>query len=272
MLAKALQGLMPPLTDSEWTEVQEVHCVRPALRAHQPYEFARPFRAPHHTISAAALIGGGPYPRPGEISLAHRGILFLDELAEFPRGHIDQLRQPLSEARITIGRAKHTCTFPAAFQLVGATNPCPCGYFGDLEVPCTCLETARKRYVGKLSGPVLDRIDVHMPIRRQALTLSAHTPTETSAAVQLRTIAARAFEQAHLPARATLSLKTIESFFFEPAALRTTYERARAAHYSPRSLLKLLSIARTIANLDACMDVKKPHLDEAWSFKTPVSR
>ncbi len=271
MLAKALQGILPSLTDSQWSDLQRIHSIRTSIEPHASLSYERPFRAPHHTTSSAALIGGGSFPRPGEVSLAHHGILFLDELAEFPRGHIDQLRQPLSEKTITIGRAKYTHTFPADFQLVAATNPCPCGYYGDVEVPCTCLETTRKKYIGKISGPILDRIDLHVHVRRQALVQTKQTDQpESTTDVRKRVLAAQTFAQAHNTQSTALTLKTISNFTFDAEPLHEATLLAQTNNLSVRSFIKLLRIARTIANLELSLTVKKPHLEEAWSFKSPL--
>lgn len=270
VLARGLHELLPALMPKEARDVRRIHSLR--AQSALSGELTRPFRAPHHSVSLAALLGGGTSPMPGEISLAHHGILFLDELAEFPRGHIDALRQPLADAIISIGRAKYTCTFPAYFQLIAATNPCPCGYYGDLEVPCTCYDTTRAKYLSKLSGPLLDRIDLHLHIRRQpakALLDSRAAPYTSSARDRIST--AQHFRATRPHAHISISIKELSLFHVAPNALAEASRLADARMLSGRSLLKLLSVARSVADLELSELVKKPHLEEAWSFKEPIA-
>lgn len=273
MLARALESITPPPSATQRIEIERIH----SLRTSQAYAGTRPFRAPHHTISSAALIGGGSFPQPGEISLAHGGILFLDEFAEFARGHLDALRQPLQDRRVLIGRARYQCVFPCAFQLVAATNPCPCGFFGDTQNPCTCYETVRRKYMAKLSGPLLDRIDIHLHVQRQpSALLRAHTPSITSLEVRARVHSTLAFRAQREGSRndntpQTLTLKNLSLFGFSSEIIDEVFLLAEQEQLSARSLVKLCSLARTIADLEQSAVIKKPHLHEAWSFKESVS-
>ncbi|HUP90194.1 MAG TPA: YifB family Mg chelatase-like AAA ATPase, partial [Longimicrobiales bacterium] len=192
MLARRLATILPPLTQHEALEVTKVHSVAGRLRANQSLITLRPFRAPHHTISDAGLVGGGNSPRPGEASLAHHGVLFLDELPEFRRHVLDSLRQPIEEGSITIGRARMSVMYPARFMLAAAMNPCPCGYFGDGHARCMCHTAQVQRYMSRVSGPLLDRIDVHVELAAlNARELTALEPAEPSARIRERVVAAR---------------------------------------------------------------------------------
>ncbi len=183
LLAQHLAQLLPPLTRQEALEITSIHSVAGMLKSTPQLIQQRPFRAPHHSCTIAALVGGGANPRPGELSLAHGGVLFLDELAEFPRKVLDQLRQPLEEGVIRLNRARQTCAFPAQITLVAATNPCPCGWFGDEEHPCRCSQSQRQRYWSRLSGPFLDRLDLqlrlkHLPAAQLRKSVTGFTPTD----------------------------------------------------------------------------------------------
>src|SRR5256714_8596091 len=176
MLARRLPTILPPLTPAESLETTRIYSAMGRLGANEPLLSTRPFRPPHHTISDAGMVGGGSTPAPGEISLAHNGVLFLDELPEFNRKSLEVLRQPLEEGQVTISRALNSTTFPASFMLVAAMNPCPCGYLGDSRRPCKCNPIQIERYIGKISGPLLDRIDLHIEVPAVAVPrLAAHT-------------------------------------------------------------------------------------------------
>src|SRR5690606_5988478 len=197
MLARRLPGVLPPLTVDDALEVTTVHAVAGLLGPNAGLMTRRPFRAPHHTISETALVGGGSLPRPGEISLAHHGVLFLDEAPEFSRRALEVLRQPLEQGTVVIARAARTAIFPARFTLVAAMNPCPCGFHGDPRRPCTCAPPQVRRYGGRLSGPLRDRLDLIVPLSAlPAAELQASEPGEPSAAVRARVLAARARQAA----------------------------------------------------------------------------
>src|SRR5947209_1862380 len=192
LLARALPGILPPMTPDETLEVTGIYSVAGVLAPHTPVLRQRPFRAPHHTVSYAGLVGGGSMPRPGEISLAHRGVLFLDEIPEFHPRVLEVLRQPIEDGVVTIARARETLTFPAKFTLIAARNPCPCGFYGDPSRPCSCAEAVVTRYQKRLSGPILDRIDMHLSVQRVEFDkLTSAQLGETSVAVRGRVTAAR---------------------------------------------------------------------------------
>src|SRR5690242_20838430 len=183
MLAKRMPTILPPLTFEEALETTKIHSVAGVLDSRAGLVGIRPFRSPHHTISDAGLIGGGAVPRPGEVSLAHNGVLFLDELPEFPRSVLEVLRQPLEDGTVTISRAAATVTYPARFMLVASLNPCPCGYHGDRLRGCTCSPLSIRKYLSKVSGPLLDRIDIHVEVPRLPYEdMSRHAPSEPSRA------------------------------------------------------------------------------------------
>src|SRR5205085_1523053 len=192
LLARALPGILPPMTPEETLEVTRIYSVAGVLARDTPVVRQRPFRAPHHTVSYAGLVGGGSSPRPGEISLAHRGVLFLDEIPEFHPRVLEVLRQPIEDGVVTIARARETLTLPAKFTLIAARNPCPCGFYGDTSRPCSCSEGMVTRYQKRLSGPILDRIDMHLSVQRVEFDkLTSAALGETSAAVRARVTAAR---------------------------------------------------------------------------------
>jgi magnesium chelatase family protein len=279
MLARRLPGLLPPLSEAEAIEVTKVQSAigRPPSGG---LIRVRPFRAPHHACSAAALVGGGPSARPGEISLAHGGVLFLDELAEFPRPALEALRQPLEERAVRVARAKDCLEYPARFLLVAATNPCPCGYLGHPQKSCSCTAHAVEGYLGRLSGPLLDRIDLQIevgPVDFADWAPNAKapgTPRESSSAVRERVAAARA-RQAKRWGEGASALNGL----VEPAVLRReadatsqafqTLEAAqRVAAFSARALDRVLRVARTIADLSGSEQVGPPHVIEAVGFRS----
>lgn len=252
MLARRLPGLLPPLEDAERLEVLSVHSVAGLLTPARATSAAPPFRAPHHTISVAGLVGGGPGPRPGEVSLAHRGVLFLDELLELPRHVLDAMRQPLEDGVVTIARAANFICFPARVQLVAATNPCPCGRLGDPSGACTCLPVAVARYQARLSGPLADRLDLHVRVPRvPASAFAAAGGSEPSALVAARVRAARAARAARA---GTTAADRHESMHALLAACTAGARRAVAAAtdrlgLSARAHHRVLRVARTIADL-----------------------
>jgi len=271
MLAQRLPGILPPMTDAEAIEACAVRSV-----ANEPFDVRdwrqRPYRAPHHTASGVALVGGGSHPRPGEISLAHHGVLFLDELPEFDRRVLEVLREPLESGRIVISRAARQAEFPARFQLVAAMNPCPCGYAGDADGRCHCTPDAIARYRGRISGPLLDRIDIVSDVPRIPLTeLNAKrgVHNEDSASVRGRVIAARnlAMQRAGKP-NAALAVREIERDCALGDAERTLLERAmEKLSLSARAYHRVLRVARTIADLAGNEHIAREHLAEAVQYR-----
>jgi magnesium chelatase family protein len=275
LLARALPGILPPLTSDETLEVTRVYSVAGLLPPESPIVAERPFRSPHHTVSYAGLIGGGPGPRPGEISLAHRGVLFLDEVAEFHPRVIELMRQPVEDGLVTISRARGTLTFPAKFMLIAARNPCPCGYYGDSSRPCSCPEAMVTRYQKRLSGPVLDRIDMHVSVPRVNFErLTAAELSEASAAVRARVAAARERQWRRFEAlggissNADMRVSEVRTFcgldVSGTVLVRNAVERLGL---SARAFHRVLRVARTIADLAASESIQAVHLAEAIQYQ-----
>ena len=255
MLARAFESILPPLADDEAIAASAVHSVAGLTDPRHPVLTARPFRAPHHTASHLSLVGGGSPPRPGEVSLAHCGALFLDEVAEFSRGVLDTLREPLEEHAITISRAGGAATYPARFVLVAAMNPCPCGFWGDAERECRCLPDQVERYRGKLSGPLLDRIDLRVHVPRVPFERLRDDGRERSADVRDRVIAARERMGARFAAsgrrvNADLTVAEVKRFCSVDEATQSLLAEAVAAQrVSARGYHRILRVARTAADL-----------------------
>jgi len=272
MLARRLPGLLPPLTFDESLEVTTVHSVAGLLPAGGGLITTRPFRAPHHTVSEAALVGGGSQPRPGEISLAHHGVLFLDEMPEFSRRALEVLRQPIEHGTVTIARAARTAVFPSAFMLVAAMNPCPCGHFGDPRRACRCAPSVVHRYGSRLSGPLRDRIDLIVPVAAlPASDLARVASGETSAEVRRRVLAARnrqaERQRDRLNARLAVGQLRGADFGVTNAARSQALAAAETLHLSARSYHRLLRVSRTVADLDASDLVSAEHVSEALQFR-----
>jgi magnesium chelatase family protein len=269
MLSRRLPGILPTLSFDEALEATMVYSVAGQL-GRRPLVTERPFRAPHHTVTVAGLVGGGPTVRPGEISLAHHGVLFLDELLEFTRPALEALRQPLEERNIAIVRARRTVTFPADFMLVAALNPCPCGHLGSTLRTCTCSLTSINSYRGKLSGPLLDRIDMHVEVPAVPYRELAHGGQgEASAAVRARVEACRERQRARGPRpNARLTPRELRAVATPDADGHRLLERAvERLALSARAIDRVRRVARTIADLDASQEVRASHLGEALQYR-----
>jgi magnesium chelatase family protein len=276
LLARALPGILPKLTIDEMLAVTRIYSVAGMLPSDTPLIRHRPFRAPHHTISHAGLVGGGQWPRPGEISLSHRGLLFLDELAEFPARSLETLRQPLEDKHVTLSRAAGTVTFPANFILIGASNPCPCGYYGDSVRACTCSSSAITRYNKRISGPLLDRIDIHIEVPRvEYEKLAMRQPGEASQDIQARVQAARdrqteRFTDAdnRIISNADMGPREVRELCLLDAEGETLMGNAmRQMQLSARAYHRILKLARTAADLEGADDIQVHHLAEALQYR-----
>lgn len=270
MLASRLPSILPPMSEKDALESASVYSISNQFQGLQKQWRLRPFRAPHHTASGVALVGGGTSPKPGEISLAHGGVLFLDELPEFSRKVLDVLREPLENGKIVISRANRTLTFPARFQLIAAMNPCPCGYFGDASGRCRCTQDQIRRYQGQTSGPLLDRIDLHIDVPPISPSLLQKAPTaENSAAVQARVIAARNIQ---LERQACINADLSPKLREQVCALSDEdgqwfLNAIERLDLSARGFHRLLKIGRTIADLDNKENIQRKHLLEALSYR-----
>jgi len=277
MLAKRLPSILAPLTFEEALETTKIHSVAGVLDAAAGLVTHRPFRSPHHTISDAGLIGGGIVPRPGEVSLAHNGLLFLDELPEFPRNVLEVMRQPLEDHSVTIARASMSLSFPARFMLAAAMNPCPCGNFNSNSRQCLCTPPMIQRYVSKISGPLLDRIDIHVEVPAvQYKELRGGSAAEGSAEIRARVLAARdrqrqRFRKAgdKVYSNAQMTTRQIRVHCELGADAERLLERAMQQQgLTARAHDRILKVARTIADLEGAERLSVPHLAEAIQYRT----
>jgi magnesium chelatase family protein len=274
MMARRLPSILPPMTMAEALETTKIYSVSGHLNRGRGLIANRPFRAPHHTLSSVALIGGGSIPRPGEVSLAHHGVLFLDELPEFPRAVLESLRQPLEDRVVTVSRAAMTCTFPATFSLVASMNPCPCGYRGDERRPCTCDSATVRRYMTRLSGPLLDRFDMHVEVRGVSFDqLQGSSRGPDSAALRRKVLAARAVQAkryagAGIGCNARMTSRAIgEHCGLEERALAVLKENFEKRGLSARSYDRILKVSRTLADLAGKESVEMAHIAQAIRYR-----
>lgn len=276
MLAKRIPTIIPPLTLREALETTKIHSVAGKIDRNTSLMTRRPFRSPHHTISDIALVGGGQYPQPGEISLAHNGVLFLDELPEFKRTVLEVMRQPLEDRVITISRAKFTVEYPASFMLVASMNPCPCGYYNHPEKECVCSPGVVQKYLNRISGPLLDRIDIHIEVVPVPFDkLSSAPPAESSAQIRERVVKARQIQEerfvpwADVHCNAQMTSKLIREFCAlneaGTAILKTAMERL---NLSARAYDRILKVSRTIADLDGSEKILPQHVAEAIQYRS----
>lgn len=276
MLAQRIPSILPPLTFEEALEVTKIHSIAGVLPEKTPLLSARPFRSPHHTISAAGVAGGGRIPKPGEISLAHNGVLFLDELPEFSKDTLEVMRQPLEDGVVTIARVTATLTYPASTMLIAAMNPCKCGYYGDSARECTCTETQVKQYLSKISGPLLDRIDLHVEVPSVKYSdLESKAVQETSDSIRERVIAARQIQLERFAgisgvySNSQMTPALVQEYCAlgdsEAKILKAAFEKLGL---SARAHNRILKVARTIADLKESRDIKTEHLAEAIQYRS----
>lgn len=276
MLARRMPTIMPPLTLEEALETTKIHSVAGKLGAHKGLLAQRPFRAPHHLTSQVALVGGGANPQPGEISLAHNGILFADELPEFGRNLLEVLRQPLEDKKITVSRAKYTVEYPCNFILVASMNPCPCGYYNHPTRECTCSQGSIIKYMNRISGPLLDRIDLHVEVTPVDFNeISDSTPQQSSETIRGRVIAAREVQRRRFEAiegvhtNAMMNAAMIQEFCpLEAESLAILQRAMERFNLSARAYTRIIKVARTIADLEGSEQIRMPHIAEAVNYRS----
>jgi magnesium chelatase family protein len=275
MLARRIPTIMPPLTPMESLETTRIYSALGRMSSGETLLATRPFRSPHHTISDAGMVGGGSTPAPGEISLAHHGVLFLDELPEFNRRSLEALRQPLEEGKVTISRALNSTTFPASFILAAAMNPCPCGYLGDPKHACKCGSIQIERYMGRISGPLLDRIDMHIEVPAVPYQQLAATQDGTSSAtmreqvLRARAIQAERFGERGARLNSRMSSRLLRRHCVLAPDCRGLLQAAMDEFgLSARAHDRILRVARTIADIDGADHIKEGHLSEAINYRS----
>lgn len=276
MLAQRLPSILPPLSFDEALEVTKIHSIAGLLPGNVPLITTRPFRSPHHTVSVNGLSGGGSMPRPGEISLAHNGVLFLDEFPEFKKDALEVLRQPLEDGVVTISRANASLTYPSSVMLVAAMNPCKCGYYGDGARKCTCTELQIKQYLSRISGPLLDRIDLHIEVPAVKYSdLTNRTPAESSKDIRKRVEKARKIQETRFQGlknvycNAQMTSKMVDEFCrLDPDGARLLKEAFHNLGLSARAHNRILKVARTIADLKDSEKIKKEHLAQAIFYRS----
>ena len=270
LLARTIPSILPQLNKDEILEVTKIYSVAGLLSADRPIIFERPFRAPHHTVSSVALVGGGTYPKPGEITLSHRGVLFMDEFAEFPRSVLEALRQPLEDGIITVSRAQGSISYPAKFILVAAQNPCPCGYLGDTKKNCICSPVQIMRYQKRVSGPLLDRIDIHIEVPRvEYEKLSSDSVAESSESVRARVETARKLQYKRFKkTNSEMSPRETKKYCVLDEAGKDLLKLAMNQYdLSARQYTRILKVARTIADLAGCENIGTEHIGEALQYR-----
>lgn len=276
MMAKRIPSILPPLSLGEALDTTKIHSVAGKLSRGSMLMTRRPFRTPHHTVSPVALVGGGANPMPGEISLAHNGVLFLDEFPEFPRQVLEVLRQPIEDRVITVARAKYTVNYPASFMLVASMNPCPCGYYGHPTKQCTCAPGAVNRYMNRISGPLLDRIDLQVEIQPVSFDdMADTTPAESSTEIRKRVIAARSIQQLRFQGEkgiycnAQMNSRLLHKYAWpDEEGLAKLKDRMTKLNMSARAFDRILRVARTIADLDNSENVLSRHIAEAIGYRS----
>jgi len=279
LLARTIPSILPKLSLAEKLEITKIYSVAGELNKNSSLISTRPFRSPHHSASGAALIGGGSWPRPGEISLAHRGVLFLDEFPEFARHTLENLRQPIEEGFVNISRASGSLKFPSKFTLIAAMNPCPCGYYGDKEKTCHCGEKQINSYRQRLSGPILDRIDMHIEVQRTPINkLKEKNTGEKSAVVRTRVEGAREIQNSRFKnypfsTNSEMNHAAIEKYCqLNTSCFLLLKMASEKMHFSTRSYFRILKLARTIADLENRNDISENHLAEAIQYRSKIER
>ncbi len=275
MLARRLPTILPDLSFDEALEITKIHSIAGTLKQDIPLITTRPFRAPHHTVSGVSLVGGGRIPKPGEISLSHYGVLFLDELPEFNKNTLEVLRGPLEDRQVTVSRVNGTFTYPANFMFAASMNPCPCGYYGSKEKECTCSKTAISKYMGKISGPLLDRIDICIEVSPVKYSkLDSSEKIETSQEIKRRVDKARKiqlerYKESKILSNSELTPRLIDKYCkLDERGKKILEDAFNKLKLSARAYGRILKVARTIADLDESKNIEVKHIAEAIQYRT----